>query len=351
MITDKIPGARILMVDDEEANLELLQRILEPAGFTNLRSTTRSGDVVEICREWNPDLVLLDIMMPGSDGFEVLSGLGEVVPETQYLPVLVLTSDHTQDAKRRALSSGARDFLTKPLSPAEVRLRVRNLLETRFLHLELHEHNEQLESRVREQTVELEQARLEILQRLARAAEYRDDNTGDHTRRVGETAGAIARALGMEEDEVENIRRVAPLHDVGKIAIPDSILLSSERLDEAMFTVMRTHTTIGADLLGGSGFTLLDLAAEIALSHHEKWNGEGYPAGLARDDIPVSGRIVAVADTFDALTHRRPYKEAWSVIDAWVEIDSCRGGHFDPEVVDAFGTVLEELGVKETKTG
>jgi putative two-component system response regulator len=346
MIADRLPNARILMVDDEDANLQLLRRILEPAGFANLRATTDPLEALDLCEQWGPDLVLLDIMMPKMDGYEVLGALNERNAGAGYLPVLVLTSDHTQDAKRRALSGGARDFLTKPLSPGEVRLRVRNLLETRFLHLELQEHNQHLEVRVQERTAELERARFEILRRLARAAEYRDDNTGEHTRRVGETSAAIARALGLDGKEVELIRRVAPLHDVGKIAIPDSILLWPGRLEPAQVEVMRTHTLIGGDLLGGSGFELLDRAAEIALTHHERWDGKGYPHGLAGENIPLFGRIVEVADTFDALTHQRPYKQAWAVKDAWTEIEGDAGTHFDPTVVEAFERVLSALGLR-----
>jgi putative two-component system response regulator len=350
MIVDRLPSARILMVDDEDANLQLLRRILEPAGFANLRSTTDPHEALDLCAQWSPDLVLLDIMMPEMDGFEVLGALNERNAGASYLPVLVLTSDHTQEAKRRALSGGARDFLTKPLSPGEVRLRVRNLLETRFLHLELQEHNQHLEVRVQERTAELERARFEILRRLARAAEYRDDNTGEHTRRVGETSAAIARSLGLEGREVELIRRVAPLHDVGKIAIPDSILLWPGPLEPNQIEVMKTHTVIGGDLLGGSGFELLDRAAEIALSHHEHWNGQGYPHGLAGENIPLFGRVVEVADTFDALTHQRPYKQAWSVSQAWAEIERDAGARYDPAVVTAFQRVLSSLGL-HTKAG
>jgi putative two-component system response regulator len=254
--------------------------------------------------------------------------------------VLVLTSDNTRDAKRRALSGGARDYLTKPLSPSEVRARVRNLLETRMLYQELRLHNADLERRVRERTLELEGARLQTLQRLARAAEYRDDVTGQHTRRVGRSAARIAAALGWSPLDVEMIRLAAPLHDVGKIGIPDGILLSDARLSQIQFEVMKTHCVIGADILSGSDVPLLRLAAEIALSHHERWDGQGYPAGLAGEDIPQSGRIVAVADTYDALRHPRPYKEAWSAHQAFEDILAGAGKRFDPGVVEAFGDTL-----------
>lgn len=345
MIADRLPRARILMVDDEEPNLELLERILEPAGYTNLRYTTDPKVALELCHEWDPDIVLLDLLMPHIDGFAILKALHERdAIDGSYLPVLVMTSDHTQEAKRKALSTGARDFLTKPLSPVEVRLRVRNLLETRFLHLELQERNRHLEDRVVERTAELERARFEILTRLAIAAEYRDDDTGEHTKRVGETSASIARAYGLDNKEVELIRRIAPLHDVGKIAIPDSILLHPGPLDDEQKKVMRSHTRIGGDILGGSGFELLDRAAEIAMTHHERWDGNGYPHGLAGLDIPLSGRIVELADTFDALTHHRPYKRAWSIGEAWAEIERDSGRHFDPEVVSAFGRVLSDAG-------
>lgn len=339
--SDEIKGARILLVDDEVANLDLLERILAPVGLQNLRRTTRPQEVEEICLEFEPDLLLLDVMMPGKDGLEVLRELRGRVDPDEYLPVLILTSDQSPGARRRALSAGAQDFLSKPLSPSEVRLRVRNLLETRFLHLALQDQNRLLEQRVRERTADLERARLETLDRLAQAAEYRDETTGAHTRRVGESAAAIARVLGLADHEVDRIRQAAPLHDVGKIAIPDAILLSPRRLTDDEFSVIKTHTVIGGDLLSGSDFPLLLCAEDIARSHHECWDGGGYPHGLAGEEIPLSGRIVAVADTFDALTHSRPYKPAWSVQAALDRIAAASGSQYDPEVVQAFARVVE----------
>jgi putative two-component system response regulator len=229
-----------------------------------------------------------------------------------------------------------------------VRLRVRNLLETRFLHEQLRRHNTSLEERVAERTHELEEARLEMLYRLARAAEFRDDETGRHTLRVGRIAGRIAHMLGLAADARELIAGAAPLHDIGKLGIPDSILLKPDRLDDAERQTVQSHTVIGAEILSGSRFPLLQLAEQIALSHHERWDGLGYPHGLARDRIPLAGRIVAVADVFDALTHDRPYKRAWTVKDALAEIEANASTQFDPCVVEALLRIAPELGVLET---
>jgi len=355
VFVEAVEEARILIIDDEEANITLLRRILEPRGFENLGIATDGREGLEAIEEERPDLILLDLVMPGMDGFEFLEVLQEWVPDEEFLPVLVLTSDHTHDAKRRALSGGAADFLTKPLSPSEVRLRVSNLLQTRFLQKKLRYQNELLEDqkllleqRVRARTQDLEAARLEILNRLARAAEYRDDLTGEHTRRVGRSSAALGRELGLDEYRVEMLHLGAPLHDVGKIGVPDEVLLSPRALTEEEFEVMKVHTIIGADLLGASGFPLLDHAAEIALTHHERWDGKGYPNGLAGEEIPLSGRIVSVVDTFDALTHARPYKDAWTIERALGEILDTRGTHFDPEVVDAFRAVVRSLSDDET---
>ncbi|HEX6589819.1 MAG TPA: HD domain-containing phosphohydrolase, partial [Longimicrobiales bacterium] len=249
----------------------------------------------------------------------------------------------------RALSAGAKDFMTKPLSPAELRLRVRNLLETRYLHEELRVNNESLEQRVVERTREVEEARLDVLYRLARASEYRDDQTGRHTQRVGRLAERLSQVLGMEQSAYELMRRAAPLHDIGKIGIPDAILLKPSRLEPDEIAVMQTHTVIGANILSGSRSPLLLLAEEIALSHHERWDGRGYPNGLGEEEIPLSGRIVAVADVFDSLTHERPYKKAWSARDTLLEIEREAGKQFDPRVVDAMLRVAPEVSHLEAE--
>jgi putative two-component system response regulator len=331
-----LQGARILIVDDELANIRLLERMLEHAGYTDVRSTADSRTVLAIAREYRPDLVLLDLHMPGADGFEVIEQLGTVAPPESYLPILVLTADITPAAERRALEMGANDFVTKPLQVFQVLLRIRNLLETRFLHLRLQRHNETLEERVRDRTRDLEEARLEVLERLTQAVEFRDDDTGQHTRRVGELSARTSRKLGLHEDAVELIRRAAPLHDTGKIAIPDAILLKRGRLTPEEFDIMKTHTTAGARILSGGRTQMMRLAEQIALSHHERWDGTGYPHGISGEEIPLAARIVAVADFYDALAHDRPYRPAWPEERIVAEIQQQSGSHFDRRVTEAF---------------
>lgn len=341
--------ARLLVVDDEPGNLEFLGHVLETEGYGPIHTLSDPIEAVERFEEIDPDLVILDLMMPHLDGFGVMDRLHQLQPNGSYLPILVTTADPSPETRRRALSVGAKDFLTKPLSPAEVRLRVRNLMETRFLHEQLREYSVVLEHKVHDRTRELEEARLEILYRLARAAEYRDDQTGRHTLRVGRLSGRMAQILGLSEDACELIQRAAPLHDIGKIGIPDSILLKPGRLQPAEIEVMQTHTTIGASILGGSRSALLRLSEEIALHHHERWDGKGYPNGLGENEVPLSGRIVAVADVFDSLTHERPYKRAWTVKETLREIESGSGTQFDPDVVEALLRIAPETGVLEAE--
>jgi putative two-component system response regulator len=335
MREDDLKGARILIVDDDRCNVELLESLLALSGYRHCTSTTEPRQVLPLFTELQPDLILLDLMMPHLDGFAVMRQLGPRIPEDAYLPILVLTADATPEATRRALAAGAKDFLIKPFDRTEVLLRIRNLLETRWLHLELRSQNRLLADRVKERTRELEAERVETLERLALAAEFRDDDTGQHTKRVGRISALLARALGLPEAHVERIRHAAPLHDIGKIGIPDQILLKPGQLTPEEFEIIKTHTTIGAKILLGSRSPLLQMAEEIALTHHERWDGGGY-AGLAGEAIPLAGRIVALADVFDALTHDRPYKRAWPVEEALAWIAGQRGRQFDPAVVEAF---------------
>ncbi|NOU90889.1 response regulator [Paenibacillus sp. LMG 31460] len=333
-------SANFLVIDDQEYNINLLERILRRAGFSNIHCTTDPKRLDTLFDEVQPDIILLDLHMPEMDGFAALKLLKERVLESNFLPIVVLTADVTQEAKKEALHLGAHDFLTKPLDKTEVVLRINNLLKTRFYHLQLQDQNQRLEQRVQERTAKLEQAKLEILELLGRTSEFRDDQTGQHTQRVGRIAKEIATSLGLPKQEAELLERATPLHDLGKIGIPDEILLKPGRFTPEEFEHMKTHTTIGASILEGSQFPDLQLARTIALSHHEKWDGTGYPSGLSGEEIPLAGRIVAIADFYDALTHERPYKRAWSEEEALTEIQKQRGIHFDPQVVDAFMGII-----------
>jgi putative two-component system response regulator len=329
------PGASILVVDDEAANVQMLERVIRRVGYANVRTTTDARRVLSLFQEEIPDVILLDLHMPGLTGLDVMRQLREVAGALMPL-VLVLTGDTTAEAKSSALSGGAKDFLFKPFDLSEVTLRVHNLVDLRMLHRELHDHNQLLEQRVRERTSELERARLEMVERLGLAAEYRDDETGQHTRRVGQLSAQLAAALALPDGEVEMIARSAPLHDVGKIAVPDSILLKKGKLTPEEQTIMRSHTTVGGHLLSGGDSALLKTARAIALTHHEHWDGGGYPNRLSEDQIPLSGRIVAIADVFDALTHDRPYRPCYDT--NWVIdfLQKQRGKQFEPRLLDAF---------------
>jgi putative two-component system response regulator len=329
-----LESARILIVDDEPANVQLLERILRRGGFTNLLGISDARRVLAVHSEFGPDLVMLDLHMPYLDGFMVMDQIVRRGDPAAFDPILVLTADVRREVKERALSAGAKDFLTKPVDATEVLLRVRNLLETRALQQSVRDQNRVLEERVQERTRELSEAYLDTVQRLARAGEYRDDVTGSHAQRVGETAGLLALALGMPEDEVKLIRNAAPLHDIGKIGIPDSILQNEGPLTPEEFEEMKNHTTIGVGILSGSRSGVLQLAEEIALYHHERWDGGGY-MGLKGTAIPLSARIVSVSDALDALTHGRPYRTADTVDDALTEIERESGKQFDPRVVQA----------------
>ncbi len=336
------PEARILIADDEEVNLRLLKRLLVWAGYSSVTTVADSSKVLEVFDEIQPDLVMLDLNMPSPDGFAIMRSIERRASADVFLPVIVISGEFATEAKQRAFSSGAKDFVGKPFDSMEVLLRTENLLRTRYLHLALHEQKTRLERMVLDRTRALEVAQAETLRRLAQAAEFRDDETGQHTRRVGTLSGQIARRMGLPEEMVELIRQAAPLHDVGKIGVPDSILLKPGKLTTEEFTEMKRHTLIGANLLAGGLTGVEAMAEEIARCHHEKWDGSGYPIGLAGEEIPLSARIVAVADFFDALSYPRPYRPAWPSDRIIAEIELENGRHFDPAVVEAFFQVVSE---------
>jgi putative two-component system response regulator len=339
--------ARLLVVDDQEPDVRLLERILKANGRNNYRTTTNSRDTFRLCAEFRPDLIMLDIRMPGLDGLGVLEGLKSYRQDRGYVPVVVLTADFTPETRQKALSSGATDFLSKPLDAIEVELRVKNLLETSRLYHHLQRHNEQVEKGVRERTRELARAQTELLHRLAVAAEYRDDDTGHHIQRVGNLAALLGQALGQSRDEIALLRLAAGLHDIGKIGVPDRVLVNPGIFTPADFEIMKSHTVIGGEILKRSAIPALQLARQIALHHHERWDGSGYPQQLAGEQIPLAGRIVAIADVFDALTHERPYKRAWSVDKAIAYIREQSGRHFDPKLVAIFTSVVSSQSLQD----
>ncbi len=334
--------ARIMVIDDEQANLRLVERLLKSVGYLDVETT--SDPIAGLARIQGEsfDLVLLDLNMPTLDGYEIMRRLREA---TFPIPpaVLVLTAQSARDFMLRSLELGARDFVSKPFDRNELLMRVRNLLEAQLAQRLLQDQKATLETLVASRTRELSDTRLQVVQRLGRAAEYRDEDTGQHIMRMSRISARLATELGWSKREVELMLHASPMHDIGKIGIPDAILRKPGRLSAEEWEIMKTHTTIGAELLEGDNSDLMTLAREIALSHHEKWDGTGYPNGLGNDDIPLSGRICGLADVFDALTSERPYKRPWPMDETLAFIREQRGAHFDPLVVDAFCDVLADI--------
>ena len=305
--------ATILIVDDQMTNILLLESILQNAGYTNIHSTQDPTEVVTFVKKLNPDLICLDIRMPQMNGFQIMGQL-KIIQKNTYLPILVLTSEEDRETRLRALDSGAKDFLHKPFDKMEVIMRIRNLLETSLLNRALSLQKETLEETVRVRTQQLKETQLEIVHRLAQAAEHRDNETGSHIVRMSHYAVVLGRAAGMNEEECDILLHATPMHDVGKLGIPDRILLKPGKLDADEWEIMKQHTVIGAQLLSNSQSPVLQMGEAIALTHHERWDGSGYPNRLAGEDIPLPGRICAIADVFDALSSKRCYKDRKSVV-------------------------------------
>ena len=344
MVTDKdIKDSRILIVDDEEANVVLIEKILSLDGYNNFHSTTDSTQAIELYQQHQSQLMLLDLNMPDFDGFDVMQQLAAIESEEYFPAILVLTAQTDRDTRIRALNSGAKDYVHKPFDRVELLSRIRNQLEVKLLQETIQEQNAYLEEKVAERTQELQETRLEVIHRLGLAAEYRDNETGLHIIRMSKISAELARAAGLPETECELILNSSPMHDIGKLGIPDSVLLKPGKLDAKEWETMQTHTLIGAEILSGSNSELLEQAKLIAMTHHEKWDGSGYPKGLKGDQIPLVGRIVAIADVFDALTSERPYKKAWSVTAAKEYIKDMSGKQFDPALVDIFVSILPKI--------
>lgn len=341
-----ISNAKILIVDDQEINVRILQSMLQKAGYHNITVLTDSTKAVASYEDIKPDLFILDLVMPEVTGFDIMDEL-RMLHEHTYLPVLVISNEENQEVRYRALESGAKDFLNKPYDRIEVLKRIHNLIEVRMLHNQIKDQNTILEQKVRERTRELYESQVDVIQRLARAIEYRDLETGMHILRMSHYAACLARSYGLSDEECDSILRAAPLHDIGKIGIPDRILQKPGKLTPEEWELMKTHTTIGGKLLSGNHSQFMSVAQEIALTHHERWDGKGYPGGLAEENIPVVGRICCLSDVFDALTTARPYKDAWPVEAAVDEIKRQRGKMFDPRLVDCFVSNL--AGFKEIR--
>ena len=329
----------ILIVDDEPANLKLLDRMLGGQGYQNLVLVEDPREVVDRYRTVRPDLILLDINMPHLDGYQVMEQL-KALNDPLLPPIVILTAQHGKDYLLRALAAGARDFIGKPFDRNELLMRVRNLLDAQLAHRLVYDQKTVLEDMVRARTDELHRTRLQVVQRLGMAAEYRDEETGNHILRMSHSCALLARAAGWSESGGDLILNASPMHDIGKIGIPDAIMLKPGKFEPHEWEIMKTHAAIGGKLLEGDDSTLMRMAREIAITHHEKWDGSGYPNGLVGEEIPQSGRIAALADVFDALTSVRPYKKAWTVEAAVGYIEENSGKHFDPKLVEVF---LREL--------
>ncbi|SFD12112.1 HD domain-containing phosphohydrolase [Pseudoalteromonas denitrificans] len=334
--------ASILIVDDEYANVRVLEKLLTNQGYINVISTQDPTQTVSLYQEYKSDLILLDLNMPTLDGYGVMEQLNQVT-DNNLPAILILTAQHEQNFRQKALDNGARDYVTKPFDACELLSRVRNLLAVQVAQKFMRSQNEILEYKVKERTQELIATRLQIVHHLGRAAEYRDNETGLHIIRMSKIAVVLAQAYGLNEQECDLLLNAAPMHDIGKIGIPDRILLKQGKLNDEEWPIMQTHAQIGADVLGDDDSQLIVMAQQIAISHHEKWDGTGYPKGLKGDEIPLMGRICALADVFDALSSKRPYKEAWPLDKSLSLIKQESGKHFEPKLVALFLQNLDEI--------
>jgi len=347
-INTEILHANILIVDDEIANVKLLERILQINGYQNVHSTTDSREVEGLCNATEFDAFLLDIRMPKINGFEVMENLKTHFKD-DYIPVLVLTAQTDQETHLKALEYGAKDFVTKPFNTPEVLNRIYNLLEVRLMHKQVKQQNLVLEDKVKQRTKELYHTRQQVIQKLGLAAEYRDNETGNHIIRMSKYSYLLALSYGLSEQQADLILNASPMHDIGKIGIPDNVLLKPGKLDAGEWEIMQSHVTIGGKILSDEDSQLMNTAQQIALHHHEKWDGSGYPKGLQGEEISIAGRICAVADVFDALLSKRPYKEPWPIEKAIDLIESEAGKHFDPKVAPFMKQILPQVQIIMTE--
>ena len=338
----------ILIVDDQPQNIDLLEAYLTPQNYEIVAATSGEEALKKLSGNLI-DLILLDVMMPGMDGFEVIRRVRR--DNTQrLLPIILVTTLRETEDRVKGIEAGCDDFISKPVDKMELLARVRSLLKVKAYNDLLSNYQKELEAEVDKRTEELKHAlekikaaSLDTIYRLSMAAEFRDEDTGAHIKRVSLCCAVIARRIGLPESDIENILYAAPMHDLGKIGIPDLILLKPAKLNPQEWEIMKQHTVIGARILNGSDAEFIRLGETIALSHHEKWDGSGYPGGLKGKQIPITGRITAIVDVFDALTSKRPYKEAFSVEKSLNLIREGKGSHFDPDIVDAFFALQDDI--------
>lgn len=331
------------IVDDLPTNITLVCEVFRNDHNYLVKTATNGREFLAAAeREGYPDLLILDLMMPDMDGKAVLEAL-RPIREKSYFPVIVISAISDKSSIIDSLSHGADDYITKPFFIDELRIRVANMLKIKERDECLNVSLDVMETNLIEKLRMLEGTQLETILKLGKAAEFRDDETGRHIERISEYVHILARALGLSKDQCATLKNAAPMHDVGKIGIPDGILLKPGRLTDDEFAIIKLHTVIGAKILSGTALPMLEAAKEIALSHHEKWDGSGYPLGLKGSAIPLSGRVVAIVDVFDAVTSDRIYKTAWQIKDAVELITRQRGQHFDPDIVDTFLASIDDI--------
>lgn len=338
------PGeSHILICDDSITNVMMIQALLKSEGYTQADTVTDPRKVSEMMEKQEYDLLILDLEMPHMTGMEVMAEIRGKQQADEVLPILILTGKQGADVRNEALAKGANDFVNKPIDQVEVVLRAKNLLQVRAAWKQQRNLSNHLEKMVQDRTDELSKATEILLNKLASAGELRDNDTGKHVLRVGLYSRLMAEKIGLPEELCFMIEKTAPMHDIGKIGIPDGILLKPDKLSDEEYERMKEHTLFGEKLLQDTDSMLIQMASVIAVSHHEKWDGSGYPHGLKGESIPIEGRITAISDVFDALTSKRPYKKDWTFEDAVEEITSGSGSHFDPNLVKIMQDNLEEF--------
>lgn len=348
MLPENLKDATVVLVDDTPANLRLLESSMKAFGLRNVKAFSDSAAALLWLQNTAWDLLVLDLDMPEPDGFDILKALD--ARDRSAMPIIIVSALSRPEDRRKGLSLGANDYICKPLDLPELLLRVRSTLELAIATQALSVERDRLEETVQKRTAQLSSSYQSIIGMLSRAAGYRENETERHIMRIGEYAALIARAIGLTEEQCEHMRLAMPMHDIGKIGIPEAILKKSGPFSPEEREVMEHHARIGFHILNDSASTPLTLlAAEIALYHHERWDGKGYPQGLKGEEIPLSGRIAALCDVYDALRSARPYKTAWSAEETLAYFRECSGTHFDPQLVHVFERIFDQLEIIQNR--